>query len=293
VSQSITMSLKTIHPRDLKQVVKEIPTLPIVYQELFSKMNNPDVSVPQLGEIVSRDQALAAKILKLVNSAFYGYRNEINTVNRAMVILGFRTIRNAALAISVFEYVAGGEIDTMFSLENFWRHSLASASICKVIGREAGIKQQEETFVAGLLHDVGKLIMLKHFRDDFTEVCCLQQKRGCTWLEAENELLRINHTKLARAILRSWNFPPNLTEAVCHHHEMDSEVSYPRLVALVNLADQLTYDLGIGSPASIKTEALDPAVSAELGMGIAEAMVHRDRIMEEIDSAMKILNIIG
>ncbi len=293
MSQSTTMSLKTIHPRDLKQVVKEIPTLPIVYQELFSKMNNPDVSVPQLAEIVSRDQALAAKILKLVNSAFYGYKNEINTVNRAMVILGFRTIRNAALAISVFEYVAGGEIDTMFSLENFWRHSLASASICKVVGRDAGIKQQEETFVAGLLHDVGKLIMLKHFREDFVEVCRLQQKRGCTWLEAENELLRINHTKLARAILRSWNFPPNLIEAVSHHHDMNTEASYPRLVALVNLSDQLTYHLGIGSPASIRAETLDPAVSAELGMGIAEAMVHRDRIMEEIDSAMKILNIIG
>ena len=74
---------------------------------------------------------------------------------------------------------------------------------------------------------------------------------------------------------------------------MNTEASYPRLVALVNLSDQLTYHLGIGSPASIRAETLDPAVSAELGMGIAEAMVHRDRIMEEIDSAMKILNIIG
>lgn len=293
MSRTTTLSLKTIHPRDLKQVVKEIPTLPIVYQELFSKMNNPDVSVPQLSEIVSRDQALSAKILKLVNSAFYGYKNEINSVNRAMVILGFRTIRNAALAISVFEYVAGGETNAFFNLENFWRHSLATASISKVVGRESGIKQQEETFVAGLLHDIGKLIMLKHFQDDFLEVCRFQQERKCTWRRAEEELLRVDHTRLARAILRSWNFPPNLVEAVSQHHSPDRGASYPRLVALVSLADRLSYELGMGAPASVKAEAVDPLVRTELGIGVEEAMEWKDLMIEETDSALKILHIIG
>ncbi len=287
------MSLKTIHPRDLKAVVKEIPTLPVVYQELFSKMNNPDVSVPQLAEIVSRDQALSAKILKLVNSAFYGYKSEINTVNRAMVILGFRTIRNAALAIGVFDYVAGGEAGAMFNLESFWRHSLATASICKVLGRETGIKQQEETFIAGLLHDVGKLIMLKHFQDDFLEVCRRQRETGSTWHEVEQDLLRVDHSRLARAVLRSWNFPPNLVEGVCYHHVMDAGASYPKLVALVHLSDYLAYELGMGAPASRKPAECDPKVLAEAGMDIESALGLKDRILEETESALQILKIIG
>ena len=108
MAATTSLSLKNIHPRDLKLVVKEVPTLPIVYQQLFSKMSNPNVSVPQLAEIVTKDQSLATKILKLVNSAFYGYKKEITTISRAMVVLGFRTVRNAALAISVFDLFTNG-----------------------------------------------------------------------------------------------------------------------------------------------------------------------------------------
>jgi len=292
VRASTTMSLKTIHPRDLKQVVKEIPTLPVVYQQLFSQMNNPDVSVPQLAEIVSRDQALASKILKLVNSAFYGYKSEINTVNRAMVILGFRTIRNAALAISVFEYVASDEIHRQFNLEKFWRHSLGVASICKVLGKSAGIKQQEETFVAGLLHDVGKLIMMKYFQEDFLEVCGRAEQEGLRWHEAEDGLLRIGHTALARAVLRSWNFPPNLIEAVQYHHAPDPSITFSRLVSLVHLSDQTAYALDMGAPMSRGGESCDPRASSELGMTLEGALEQTPQILEECEQALQILKII-
>ena len=267
-----TLSLKTIHPRDLKLVVKEVPTLPIVYQQLFSKMSNPNVSVPQLAEVVSRDQALATKILKLVNSAFYGYKKEINTISRAMVILGFRTVRNAALAISVFDYVSGAEEDSRFPIEDFWKHSLCTASICKILGQRVGIKQQEETFVAGLLHDVGKLIMKKYFPEDFGDVCSHALGNDMSWCGAEAELLSIDHTGIAKAVLRSWNFPPTLVEAVQCHHSLSSGASYPGLVSLVNVSDHMSYLLGMGAPASLTPNACDPWSLGELGITIEDAM---------------------
>ena len=287
-----TLSLKNIHPRDLKLVVKEVPTLPIVYQQLISKMSNPNVSVPQLAEIVSKDQSLAVKILKLVNSAFYGYKKEITTISRAMVILGFRTVRNAALAISVFDYVSGCPEDSKFPVEDFWKHSLCTASTAKVLGQKVGIKQQEETFVCGLLHDVGKLIMKKYFEEDFNEVCNYAIDKGVSWSDAEEELLGINHCTLAKAILRSWNFPPNLVEAVQFHHTLSSGASYPDLVALVNLSDYLSYQLEMGAPASMVEAECSAAALRELNTTIEQAMSHKEEIMQETESALEILQII-
>jgi putative nucleotidyltransferase with HDIG domain len=286
------MSLKKIQARDLKLIVKEVPTLPIVYQQLFSKMSNPDVSVPQLAEVVSRDQSLATKILKLVNSAFYGYKKEINTISRAMAILGFRTVRNAALAISVFDYVSGAEEDSRFPVEDFWKHSLCAASAAKVIGQRTSVKQQEETFVAGLLHDIGKMIMMKYFPEDFGEVCGHAIDNDLTWYEAEKELLNVNHTSIAKAVLRSWNFPANLTEAIQFHHSLSSGTSYPSLVALTNVADHISYELGMGSPSSRSHEDCDQWSLGELGTTKAEIMKYQDSIIEETTQALEILQII-
>ncbi|HPF34691.1 HDOD domain-containing protein [bacterium] len=288
-----TLSLKNIHPRDLKLVVKEIPTLPIVYQQLFSKMSNPNVSVPQLAEIVSKDQSLATKILKLVNSAFYGYKKEITTISRAMVILGFRTVRNAALAISVFDYVSGMSDNPNFQIEEFWKHSLCTASSAKVVGRHVGIKQQEETFVCGLLHDVGKLIMKKYFEEDFDEICNHAMSKGISWSAAEDELLSVNHCSIAKAVLRSWNFPPNLIEAVQFHHAMSSGASYPDMVALINVCNRLSYELGMGSPASLHPADCDPRALQELGITWEDAVAHHEEIMAETEQALEILQIIS
>ena len=292
MSTNTSLSLKNINPRDLKLVVKEIPTLPIVYQQLFSKMSNPDVSVPQLAEIVSKDQSLAAKILKLVNSAFYGYKKEITTISRAMVILGFRTVRNAALAISVFDYVSGTTDDNNFPVEDFWKHSLCTASAAKVLGKHVGIKQQEETFVCGLLHDVGKIIMKKYFEEDFSELCNYAVDNNTTFSAAEEALIGVNHCTVAKAVLRSWNFPPNLIEAVQFHHTLSSGASYPGMVALINVSDHLSYEFEMGAPSSQAQAECDPQALKELGVTYEEVLSYKEEIMTETESALDILQII-
>jgi putative nucleotidyltransferase with HDIG domain len=292
LSTATCLSLKNIHPRDLSLVVKEVPTLPIVYQQLFSKMSSPNVSVPQLADIVTKDQALATKILKLVNSAFYGYKREITSISRAMVILGFRTVRNATLAIGVFDYVSGCEDETKFPIEEFWKHSLSVASICKILGKKCGVKQQEETFIAGLLHDVGKLIMKKYFPEDFMEVCDYAIENNVTWGQAEDAVLSVNHTSIAKAVLRSWNFPPDLIEAVQFHHTLSTGASYPELVALVNVADYMSYQWGLGAPSSQDMGELDHGARSLLGLSIDDIEGYKDEIMAEIEASLDILKII-
>lgn len=292
MSTATAVSLKSIAPRDIKHIVKEVPTLPAVYQELFSKMSDPNVSVPQLSEIVSRDQALATKILKLVNSAFYGYKSEINTISRAMVILGFRTVRNATLAISVFDYVREDADDNRFSIDNFWKHSLCTAAICKVLGKHCDVKQQEETFVAGLLHDIGKMIMKKYFEDDFNEVCQYAIENKVSWNEAEGELLSVGHASVAKVVLRSWNFPPSLIEAIQFHHTLSSGASYPKLVALVNVADHIAYLNNMGAPASTVHDGCSEAALTELGITLEQAQSFEEEYMEETKNSLSILNII-
>ncbi len=293
MSTNTSLSLKNINPRDLKLVVKEIPTLPIVYQQLFSKMSNPNVSVPQLAEIVSKDQSLAAKILKLVNSAFYGYKKEITTISRAMVILGFRTVRNAALAISVFDYVSGTADDSHFPVEDFWKHSLCTASAAKVLGQKVGIKQQEETFVCGLLHDVGKIIMKKYFEEDFSELCKYANDNNTSFSAAEEALIGVNHCMVAKTILRSWNFPPNLIEAVQFHHTLSSGASYPDMVALINVSNHISYEFDMGAPSSQAPAECDPLALKELGVTYEEVMGYKEEIMAETESALEILQIIS
>ncbi|MCP4145826.1 MAG: HDOD domain-containing protein [bacterium] len=292
MSTATAISLKSIAPRDIKHIVKEVPTLPAVYQELFSKMSDPKVSVPQLAEIVSRDQALATKILKLVNSAFYGYKSEIDTISRAMVILGFRTVRNATLAISVFDYVSGDADSSRFSIDNFWKHSLCTAAICKVLGKHCDIKQQEETFVAGLLHDIGKMIMKKYFEEDFNEVCKYAVENKVSWSDAENEILNVGHASVAKVVLRSWNFPPSLIEAIQFHHSLSSGASYPKLVALVNVADHISYMNNMGAPASALNHECNEDALAELGITLEQAVEFEEEYMDETKNSLRILNII-
>jgi putative nucleotidyltransferase with HDIG domain len=223
----MTKSLMDIHPRELKGMVKEIPTLPVIYQQLFQMMQDPNVAVPEIAEIITQDQSLSAKILHLVNSAFYGYNKEIKTISRAVVILGFRAVRSAALAISVFEYFGEDEEKSGVDMTKFWEHSIAVATISKVLAEAARFNQQEEAFIVGLLHDVGKLIEKRHFPEDFTEIINVAQEQHLSWYDTEKALFQVNHATIGKVVFRSWDFPPSVVDAVHFHHNPDSSTKFP------------------------------------------------------------------
>ncbi len=286
------LSLRNIHARDLKSVVKDIPTLPVIYQQLFTMMQDPNVAIPRLSELISQDQALSAKVLHLVNSAFYGHKKRITTINRALVILGFRAIRNAALAISVFDYFKGEEGSELCDLHRFWEHSIAVGSVSKVLATHTAPMMIEEAFVVGLLHDVGKVIMKKYFPADFDELVLHLHEKGGHWLGVENELFGINHAQIGKAIFRSWNFPPSIVEAVRFHHMSCSNSSFPQLAALVNIADWLTHKGKRALPLGDPPDSLFEESLTTLGITLEEAMEPVKEYNEEISYALDLIKLV-
>ena len=291
MSTLLTKSLMDVHPRELKGMVKEIPTLPIIYQELFKMMQSPHVAVPEIADIIAKDQSLSTKILHLVNSAFYGYSKEIKTISRAVVILGFRAVRSAALAISVFEYFSG-EDSNQINMTKFWEHSIAVATICKVLAEEAKINQQEEAFIVGLLHDVGKLIEKRHFPEDFDEIINVAQEQHLSWINTEKALFQINHATIGKVVFRSWDFPPSVVDAVQFHHNPESSTKFPQLTALVHIGDFISSELGYGTPGTYSTTECNHDAIKLLGLSIEEITGLEGRIREELKESMEILKLV-
>ncbi len=291
MSAVLNKSLMDIHPREIKGMVKDVPTLPVIYQELFQKMQDPNIAVPEIAELIAQDQSLSTKILHLVNSAFYGYSKQIKTISRAVVILGFRAVRSAALAISVFDYF-GDEDSEGVNMLDFWKHSIAVASICKVLARELNINQQEEAFIVGLLHDVGKLVEKRYFAEDFLEVCTVAQEQHLSWYECEKALFQVHHATIGKAIFRAWNFPPSVVDAVQFHHNPTASTKVPQLTALVHVADVLSYSLDLGAPGAWPPKECDADALKLLGLDMERAAGFQEKIEEELEHAMEILKLL-
>lgn len=291
MAETLTKSLMDVHPRELKGIVKEIPTLPAIYQKLFKMMQDPDVTASAIAEVISMDQALSVKILHLVNSAFYGYSKEIKTINRAVVILGFRAVRSAALAISVFDFFED-ENSIQIDMLKFWEHSIAVATICKVLAEAARIDQQEEAFVVGLLHDAGKLIEKRYFPQDFNEVINVAQEQHLTWYDTEKALFQIHHATIGKVVFRNWDFPPSVVDAVHFHHNPESSTKFPQLTALVHIADFISAELGYESPGAFPSRDCSPTAIKLLGLGVEEIRGLEDTIRQELKESMEILKLV-
>ena len=293
MKSTVKISLMDIHPRDLKGIIKEIPTLPLIFQELFKMMQDPDVSVPAIAEVITQDQALTAKILHLVNSAFYGFNKQIKTINRAVVILGFAAVRSAALAIGVFDYFKDESSTGALDLTKFWTHSIAVGATCKVLARKTKIKQAEEAFIVGLLHDTGKLIEKRYFSRDFEELCQAAQEQHLTWIKGERALFRVNHATIGKVVFRMWDFPPSVVDAVHLHHSPVSTSKYPQLTALVQVADVVAYQMGYGAPGAYPPSACPAEALKHLHLDTGQVELFHPQIREELESSLEILKLLN
>ena len=288
----LNKSLMDVHPRELSGIVKDIPTLPVIYQHLFQLMQDPDVSVPHVSDLIAQDQALSTKILHLVNSAFYGHSKQITTISRAVVILGFRAVRSAALAISVFDYFKDEGETTGINMQDFWVHSIATASTCKVLAEHVKLPQQEEAFVVGLLHDVGKLIEKRYFARDFDDLYKAAQEQHLSWYGGEQLLFQINHATIGKAVFRAWDFPANVVDGIHYHHDPEKAGTVPQLAALVHVADYMAYQMRLGAPGAYPPETCSAAALKVLGITEAQTLELQEAVRAELDTSLDILALV-
>jgi putative nucleotidyltransferase with HDIG domain len=268
--------------------IRALPTLPAVLSRIVATTADPDASVLELSQHVASDQSLAATLLKLVNSAYYGRYRQVFSITDAIVMLGFHEVRNITLATTAFRTFAQGHPD--FDRIQLWKHSLATAMAAEIIAKKLGVSQG--AFASGLLHDIGKVALdLIHPRL-FRDAAHKAHQEGLFIRDTEAEVLGITHQYAGGILVERWELPQTVVEAVRNHHEQNPEGADSQLTAIVSLADYVTYQAGIGESSNGR-EAVFPPSAASLPLVEADWIevtehIHKNtKLIEEFVGVMR------
>ncbi len=271
----------------VKQVISNIrnlPTPPIVFQQIQKVINDPNCSATKVASVLSEDPAMSVKVLKLTNSAFYGLSREVDSVKHAVVIVGMEAVKNLVLSASVLGMFKGTDVDREFE-EKFWRHSLATGACCRILARKtkaAGIVDPDAAFSAGLLHDIGKIVVLSFLKEEAALLKEARLKDNTTPdYQLEDKIVGYNHAQIGGFLAVQWKLPKNLAKAISLHHrvnELENLLEDP-LVSIVHLADYMakrTFD---------DTTFVDPEV--ELHRKVMEYLQLSEDNMDEIEEELR------
>ena len=253
--------------------INELPTLPAVIPKLLSLMENEESSAADLTEVISKDPALTSKILKVANSAYYGFSQQISRVEHAVALLGLNMVKSLALSIGIIQTFPSGRTSPYFSLEGLWLHSLSVATVIEELGKRLGEKNADESlFVVGLLHDIGKIVLDQFFNELFQQVLeKANTQDGIKLHIAEQEMIGIDHCEVAGILLKRWRFPHRITNAVTyHHHKEISEETDPVDTAMLRISNIIAQELGMGKEGNIAVNEIRESDLALLKMSMKE-----------------------
>ena len=227
--------------------LKSLQTQPAVIAEITHLLQNPSTNAEVLGRAIRTDQVLASTVLKLVNSAFYGFPGRIGSISHAVVLLGFSTVKNIVLTATIMD-IFKMNINSKFNMQDMWKHSLGCGAAAQCLARALGAELKEECFIAGLVHDIGKAIMFQLMPDDFTRVIECADKTKNLFYDSECKLLGINHQDIGGILIELWHLPTPILNAVsCHHNPPVQLTDEHKIAAIVHCADILVRALGYGN----------------------------------------------
>ncbi len=269
--------------REFIKEIKDLPTLPTLYISLRDKLYDPRSSASDIAHILASDQSICSNILKIANSAFYGLSGRITTIPHAIVVIGFNGIHHIVLNMTMTQMVTGQTAIEGFDMISFWEHSLAVGTIAKIIGKRCKGVSQEEIFTAGLLHDIGKIVIYKHMPEKFAEIMNIVRTRDLLIREAEEQVLSLDHTQIGTALLEYWRFPDFLARTTAYHHNPVVAKEKTKAAAIVHLADILARALEIGSGGDDKI----PPLVAEAWQELSLTEYDLDQIIDEVDPEME------
>lgn len=226
--------------------VNDLPALPQVVIRVMELTENPDSTAQDINNVLNQDQGMTAKVLRMANSAFYGFPRRIATVTDAIVFLGFRTIRSIVMAASVSDILSREIEGYALAPGELWRHSQCTAMTARLIARNTKFGSLDLAYTAALLHDIGKVILNNFMKEGYHEVVDRVISEDISFIDAENQILGFNHALVGARVAEKWNLPPELVEAIALHHNPDNARLNKKLTSIIHVADAVCLSMGIG-----------------------------------------------
>ena len=281
-------------PKNVKHIIERItdlPTLPSVVMKVNELVKNPKASASDIGRVISTDQSLSVKILKLVNSAFFGFPGQIKSISHAITILGFKTIQNIALSVSVFDLFGKGKGTAGFDRAEFWKHSIGCAVCARLIATKLRYEDADLAFTAGLLHDIGKVVMDQYLHEDFEKVLTDLQRAPNYIYDVEMRVLGFSHAQLGGQLAEVWKLPKVHADVIAHHHHPSRHQDDDRLTYIVHMADVICRAKKIGANGDARRPILKKDIVDELGFSVLDLELLLRQVTEEMNKAADFLQL--
>lgn len=273
----------------VEQLIRSIPrslgSYAPVLDEIEAALESPQCSLVTVGEAIEKDPDLTARLLRLGNSAFYGYSSRLSTVTEAVSLIGIQQVQDLILASSIIEHFAGMP-DDFINMQSFWRHSLACGISSRILALEKRLPKSDKYFVAGLLHDVGRLVLLLQAPEATKQIIALYRSGSMLLQDAEAKVLGYDHQAVAGALLKHWHYPEFLIRAVSGHHEIGPGKHPPVEAVVVHFSDYLVSALQIGSSGEHFVPPVDSRAWDVLGLtsdSLATLVSAIDEQMEAVE----------
>lgn len=274
--------------------IKKLPAFPVTIQRVSELLRNDDYSVQEVASVIKYDQAIAANLLKISNSAYLGTRQKIKTIRDAIIYLGQKELIRAVQTAGVIRFFTNRAKGRGKRAADLWEHSVAVAVMSQILCRQLYRREDSALYTAALVHDIGKLIMGECIEETSEKIFRLVSEKGLSFLEAEEEIIGINHAELGGRIADYWNFPVELRDAIAYHHRPDllDREQKDDLPSLVYLADQ--FCLMMGSDGGMNGLAQRGVTVIMQKYGLREIDLERNWIllMEELAKAKEFMEIV-
>lgn len=258
--------------------IRNLPTLPDAVHKIVTLVQDEKTAAKDLCKLISYDQAISLRLLKVANSAYYGFLNEVATIHHAVVILGFDEVKRLSLGIAMFNFMQRTGDETLLVMDEFWKHSIGCSLAARIICKKVGI-EPDITSTASLLHDIGKLVLDNLFSKEYRIVLERSKKEKVSTTDVEQEILGFAHTDVGLWLCSKWKFPPSLILPIAHHHKVDeSDQENILRVSVVHLADILSKKASIGNSGDNTIPCFQKIAESTLRIGEEEI----DEIVEEL-----------
>lgn len=270
--------------------IRDIPSLPEVVNRIILLLNEPNTPASEIAKLISYDPGLSSKVLRMVNSAAYGFQRQISSIQHGIMILGFNTVRGLVLSASILKmFESQGSGPQGLDHRRFWEHSLATALGARIMATSLRMPDADDAFSAGMLHDIGKVVLDVHFRRDYQQVMELARRKkisphGPAFLAIEDSVLQSDHTRVGAFLATKWKLPVTIAETIQYHHAPQEAPTCQPLVSLVALANQLAILL-LEHHGVYNRNFLSPDLIEYFGLSDEDMVLLLDRLQEDFSSA--------